>query len=348
MSAPKLNYVYVDSDDFNTLSFLVTDLFFKNGDKIKKNHHLASAETSKKNIDIVSSSEGYCYSRYNVGDEVKIKNFFAIVSSEELPSSKADELLNATSEKMVHVSLKAKKYIEKFHLETKDFPSQKEIKLSDVLENLKSKKGIEIENFKQEIARSEERMNSTEYNSFVSVEFSNEKLLNSLKASSIKVNKEVGVDALFLHCIYNVLKSYPKLSSYVDGSELVHLKNYPVGLYVSEKNKSGETFVLSENELRNLEDTVDQVYSIYKSYLSGMPLGRSLHSGLFVSNLMPMNVVQFIPLLKKSTTATLGISSPNSSGNFNVGLSFDHRIIDGSYAASFLNDLKLNIETIKP
>lgn len=345
MNPTKLHPIQLSSNDFNTSVFLITETHFKNGDQVKKNDLLAVAETSKKSIDIISDTEGFFYSDFNAGDEVKIDQIFAIISTEKLSAVQVKEMFTVKAQPGHHVSLKAQKYLKKFHVSADDaLGVDGEVKLKDVLEILKEKKGIVITDYAKEIEKSEDVMSSTQFNSFVSVDFSEQYLQISLAENSKKLKKEVGVDSYFCHCLHKVIGKYPKFSSYLDGNELVGLTHFPVGLYISDGVKAGETFVIPGESLEKLSEAVDQVYSVYKTYISGGSLGENLHSGIFISNLRSMNVSHFIPLLKKNTTATLAVSSAGANGKYNVGVTFDHRLIDGYYASLFLNDLKKEIE----
>lgn len=114
----------------------------------------------------------------------------------------------------------------------------------------------------------------------------------------------------------------------------------PVGIYLSDKDKSGTSFVLGKSSLKDPGITTEKLFEFQKAFLTNKFSAETEgHACFYISNLMNYNVSSFIPMLKKKSCATLGISS-----SF-IGLSFDHRVVEGSYVASFLNELKKIVES---
>jgi pyruvate/2-oxoglutarate dehydrogenase complex dihydrolipoamide acyltransferase (E2) component len=183
------------------------------------------------------------------------------------------------------------------------------------------------------------------FTSYISTPFSYEKLLAKQNKKSADLKKNISTDVLFVYYVHESLKVFDKLSSYIDESDLVKMNNFPVGIYISDINKSGVSYVLLKDQLNDMDITADKIYEIYKAFVTGTVYGnKSMHSAIYISNMMNLNVSSFVPLLKKRTCATLAISSPDAAGSYNVGLTFDHRIMEGAYVASFLSDLKMRIE----
>lgn len=339
MSSDK-NMIYVNSDDFNSRTVYLASLALKNGEKVEKEQIVAVVETSKKVIDIASSFDGYIYYFFKEGESFSLTEPLATVSPAPLKDFKITKVTSSNSEGF---TLKAKKLAERFNLSKENFKGMKSIKEEDVLFLMKESK-IEVNAFESHLVLAEENLAANDYTSSVSVSFDMTLLNAKLKSESEALKKNVSIDSLFSHAAHKMLQNFERLSSYIENTDLIVLGSCPVGIYISEENKKASTYILEESVLQNLDSTVDRFYDIYRNFLNNDIEGKVQRSAFFISNMMSMNVKAITPMLKKGTVATLAIASPDKNGEYVVTLAFDHRLLDGSYAARFLNALKIFIE----
>lgn len=334
--------ILVQSDDFNSHTVYLASVALKNGDEVKKEQIVAIVETSKKVIEVTSPFDGYIYFYQAEGDQFNVHDPLAIVSDVQLQQWAKPSPVKSDGE---GYTLKAKKLAEKFHLKVSDFSGKKLIKEDDVIAELK-KRNIVFKNFEAQLNLAEENLATNSYVSNITVSFDESKLQAYLKRETSTLKKAVNADAALVFAVHSVLKKYEKLTSYIDGHQLITLGDCPVGLYISDEHKKGATYVVGASDCSSLEKVVDRLYEVYRNYLNNDTETTIQRSAFYISNMMTMNVLSLSPMLKTGTVATLGIASPFN-GQFNVILAFDHRLMDGGYVARFLNDLKLFIEEQK-
>lgn len=340
------HYLYVPSEDFNSKSCLISSLLFKNGEAVKIDDLLLVVETSKKTIEIHAPISGFFYYIVEENIEINIQNAIAIISTALLTDKTLQKLLiKKETNSMARISSKATKYLEKYNVDPSNFKDLEDVKIEDVKKYLKEVNFLETTDYLTRKTLMEENLSPNLYTCYVSTFFRFDKLLAKLKEKTSELKKNITVDVLFIYYVHETLKDFSKLSSYIDETELVKLTHCPVGIYVSDKGKQGISFVLTKDNLRDMSNTADTIYEIYKTYLTNSGTDKGvMQAAFYISNMMNLNVSNFVPMLKKRTGATLGISSPDHLGYFNVGLTFDHRITEGSYVATFLNELKKKIE----
>lgn len=336
------NTILVQSDDFNSHTVYLASVALKNGDEVKKEQIVAIVETSKKVIEVVSPFDGYIYFYQTEGEQFNVHEPLAVVSDVRLqewtkPSQVAKEGEGYT--------LKAKRLAEKFHLQVSDFKGKTIIKEEDVITELK-KRNIVYKSFEAQLILAEENLAPNSYVSSITVSLNDSKFQDYLRRETSALKKAVNADAAFVFAVHTVLKKYEKLTSFVDGNQLITLGECPVGLYISDEHKKGATYVVDGAHCSSLEKIVDRLYEVYRNYLNNDIETTIQRSAFYISNMMTMNVLSLSPMLKSGTVATLGIASPFN-GQFNVTLAFDHRLMDGGYVARFLNDLKLFLEEQK-
>lgn len=335
------NNIFIKSDDFNSQTAYLSSVALKNGEKVSNEQIIAVIETSKKVIEVVSTFEGHIYFYVEEGESFDIKEPLAFVSPELLKRwDKSEKKVEPSS---VGFTLKGKSLAARFGIKFEDFSRKTIIKEEDVLNYLKSK-NIEIKSFETQFHLAEENLSPNTYTSCVSVAFDFGLLQKRIKHEKEKLKSSINADALFSFATHSLLKKYELLSSYMDGSELILLKNCPVGIYISDENKKGSTYVLNEFDLKTLASTAERAYEIYRNYLNNDVEENVQRSAFIISNMMNLDIQSLQPMLKKGTVATLGLASADRHGDYLVTLAFDHRFFDGGYAARFLNELKVCIE----
>lgn len=333
-------FIHISNDDFNSHTVFVASAAVKNGDKVEKEQIIAVVETSKKVLEVVSPYDGFIYFFYSEGEQFKVSDPLAVVSQKKLDQWSLPKA--GDKDDNAGFTLKARKLAGKFNLEKEDFKGKNQIKEEDVI-TLLSSRGITIRNFESQIRLAEENLAPVTYVSSVTVSFDFARLQDFIAAETTRLKKNVNSDAVFIFAVHSILKKYEKLTSLLDDSQLITLGNCPVGIYISDEHKKGATYVVDGSECSSLEKTVDRLYDVYRNYLNNDIESTVQRCAFFISNMMTMNVSLLNPMLKSGTAATMGIASPDN-GRFNVTLAFDHRLLDGGYAARFLNDLKNFIE----
>jgi pyruvate/2-oxoglutarate dehydrogenase complex dihydrolipoamide acyltransferase (E2) component len=97
-----------------------------------------------------------------------------------------------------------------------------------------------------------------------------------------------------------------------------------------------------------LEDISKSFKELAMNYMRDELKGADLIGGTFtVTDLSSLGVKDFMPVVNKDQGAILGICAPsNFSKSFNLVLGFDHRVMDGMYAAQFLKEIEQVLKKI--
>jgi len=84
------------------------------------------------------------------------------------------------------------------------------------------------------------------------------------------------------------------------------------------------------------------------SYVRDELKGADLINGTFtMTDLSSLGVKDFMPVVNKDQGAILGVCAPSVfTKSFHIILGFDHRIIDGMYAAQFLKEIESSLKKL--
>ena len=167
---------------------------------------------------------------------------------------------------------------------------------------------------------------------------------------------KVSTSALLIKLVANTLQKHELLnSSMQDDSVLIH-KEINIGLAVA--LETGLIVPVVRNaDKKNIRIIANEVNELVSRARAGNFLSGDLGGGTFtISNLGPYGIHQFDAIINPPEAAILAIGSTRqqavplpdsqivSRPIMTITLSADHRIIDGAVAASFLADLKTNLE----
>ncbi len=81
-----MNKFYVEKYNASDDTFKINEINCSNGELVKKSTLLFSIESSKSNIDIDSTLDGFVYFNIEVGQNINIGDLFYIISQEKLPN----------------------------------------------------------------------------------------------------------------------------------------------------------------------------------------------------------------------------------------------------------------------
>jgi len=159
-------------------------------------------------------------------------------------------------------------------------------------------------------------------------------------------------------CVVDALKQHPVFRSSLPKSSLLRVyKNVHLGVAVS-LGEDLTTAVVENAETVGYREFARRLRLQVERARKGQDQA-GLQTSVILTSLTGMQVRDAIPVIVPPAMATLGFSSPyeevyldhgevKSRTILNLSLTIDHRVVNGSAAAAFLNEVKNRIEAINP
>jgi 2-oxoglutarate dehydrogenase E2 component (dihydrolipoamide succinyltransferase) len=181
-------------------------------------------------------------------------------------------------------------------------------------------------------------------------------LRNSYKEAFLKkYDVPLGFMSFFVKACAEALKSYPEVNASIDGTDILYHHYRDIGVAVGSKRGLVVPVIRDADHLRfdEIEATIRDLAARADSGKLGL---EELEGGTFtISNGGIYGSVLSTPLLNPPQSAILGMHAIQEravvrDGDIvvrpimNLALSYDHRIIDGQQAVSFLKQVKTYIE----
>ena len=181
-------------------------------------------------------------------------------------------------------------------------------------------------------------------------------LRNSYKDAFLKKHDvPLGFMSFFVKACAEALKSYPEVNASIDGTDIIYHHYRDIGVAVGSKRGLVVPMIRDADHLgfAEIEATIRDLASRADSGKLGLD---ELEGGTFtISNGGIYGSVLSTPLLNPPQSAILGMHAIQEhavvrDGNIvirpvmNLALSYDHRLIDGQQAVSFLKQIKTYIE----
>lgn len=184
----------------------------------------------------------------------------------------------------------------------------------------------------------------------------------SVDTTELKIIKEklkpihkVSFTDLIVKILAMVLLEYPLLNSTVEGDEIITRNYVNIGVAVALEDGLIVPVVKYAN-VKGLKVISEEIRSLTEKARNNLLKPEHLTGGTFtVTNLGMYNMESFTPIINQPEVAILGVNTiqevpKNINGNvvfrpmMTLSLTADHRIIDGSVAAQFLNRVKEYME----
>lgn len=177
------------------------------------------------------------------------------------------------------------------------------------------------------------------------------KLRQRLKAEDIKVS----YTDILVKLTALALREFPLLNCSVDGDKIIYKNYVNIGVAVALDNGLVVPNVpdADRKSLREISAEVKELANLART--GGLPMDR-LKGGTFtITNLGMYGIESFTPIINQPEVAILGVNTIEDKvvvvdGEIcirpilNLSLTADHRVVDGSVAAQFLQKLKKLIE----
>ncbi len=166
---------------------------------------------------------------------------------------------------------------------------------------------------------------------------------------------KLGLMSFFVKAVCQALKQFPALNAYVDGHEIVHHDYYDIGIAVSSERGLVVPVLRAADRLSFAE--IEQAIVDFAHRADSLELGlEELEGGTFtLSNGGVFGSLLSTPIVNPPQSGVLGLHKiqdrPIAEHGqvvirpmMYVALTYDHRIVDGREAVSFLKAIKDDLE----
>lgn len=167
----------------------------------------------------------------------------------------------------------------------------------------------------------------------------------------------LGFMSLFVKAVVSALKAWPDLNSYIDGDEIVHREYYDIGIAVG-TDRGLLVPVVRDCDNLSIADIEKEIRRYALAARDGsLPVDALQGGGFTITNGGVYGSLLSTPILNPPQSGILGMHSIQErpvaiKGQvvirpmMNLAVSYDHRIVDGQGAVSFLVHIKQVLENL--
>lgn len=355
----------------NDTELTVQELPFKNGDKVEKGAIVLIFETSKTAYEVASESEGYIYYYCTVGQDYPVGEEIAIITStkDEPVNERKANVVTADNKSAFDgetvfsnaaLTLMLEKNLNKSDFSGKDFVSIHDVQMKL---GIKSKPLPTVNKKAAEFVVDESKVTVEKISSYKKKEI---EYLSSVQSAGLisAVNSTIELEGVFdnlnpkfkifknsllpvaIYEVARLLKSYRLLNAYYTGDSIAYYNTVNIGFAV-DLGKGLKVVKVESADQKSISEIETCMMELSEKYMDDKLSVSDLTDITFtITDLSNDGVAFFHPLVNMMNSAILGISSTDAKLNRSIfTLSFDHRVTEGKLAATFLNELKLRIES---
>ncbi|TXD81377.1 hypothetical protein ESY86_09870 [Subsaximicrobium wynnwilliamsii] len=370
-------------DSVNDDSVIVTQILVTDGQQVFEDDVLAEIETSKAQLEIISSSEGYIKILCLVDQEVMIGETLFEIFAEEIPEDELNimkvsvknaesDSVESNSERQVEIlefetqfSKKAKARIERENINVADFKSMQFVTINDIENFLNpntkrqnNNRQFEIvqvskqksDNRSKTVVLGKQKLNEMNYLSSVNSSGLVSRLSIPIEASLKAIVKSQNFISstplpVIVYEVSRLLTKYPNLNSYFESNSKIEHQSINVGVALDNGTNGLKVGSILKCDDKNLHDIEENITDLSLKYNNNNLSLEEISAATFtITDLFATGVSNFHPLVNYNNAAILGICGLVNNA-FNIELAFDHRISNGLEVSKFLNDLKMRLET---
>lgn len=163
------------------------------------------------------------------------------------------------------------------------------------------------------------------------------------------------VNVFIIKAVAMALKEFPSLNSETDGNTVKNKSKINVGVAVSLENGLVVP-VVRNTDKKALDEIQDEVAELAEKARKGKLLPEEMKGGSFtISNMGMLGVENFVAIINPGESGILAVSSTMPTpvardgqivirDMMKITLSADHRAVDGSEGAKFVNSVKIKLE----
>lgn len=183
------------------------------------------------------------------------------------------------------------------------------------------------------------------------------KLIQAEKQSFLEKNGvKLTITAFVARAISRALRAFPLINSSLDGDTIVMKRYVNLGVAVS-VDQGVMVPVIKDCQHKNLSEIAKEIASLAEKTRSHSLFPEDIQGGsITMTNFGMTGTMIGVPIIRHPEVAIVGLGAitkkvaamPDDSIAIRsvmfVSLTFDHRVLDGIYGCSFLNELKKHLE----
>ena len=334
----------------------LTNWLVKENESFKSGDNLAEIETDKITIEIPAQSDGVMKKILTqLGENVKVGQVIA-----EFETTQNEETQNINKE--AAVPIKKKEEIKEITTTHKPLNPIDQIPNFDKNVNSNREKRIPISKFRQTVAK---RLKDAQNTAAILTTFNEVDMTEVIKIRKKeqnifqkKYNVKLGFMSFFAKAVIEVLKEIPEINSEIYENEIVYKNYFDLGVAIGSEKGLVVPIIRDADNLTFAE--IEQKISELSLKANTNKLAMTdLSGGTFsITNGGVYGSMMSTPIINPPQSAILGMHSiidrPIAIKNkvvirpmMYVALSYDHRLIDGKQAVTFLVKLKEILENPK-
>lgn len=351
----------------NDDSCRIQEFHCKNGDFVHSGDLVATLETSKAAIEIESESDGYFYPTAQVQTDVKTGTLIAYIfeTLEAMNAYKESSFSQVVVESTTYYKLsnQAQEFadVHQFSYEELSSLNKKVIKLSD-LEDLLKRRGEQEENTmvftknQKQVSRTVTTSHATIPSAFLLMKVYCDEALSGIKEISEELEAIVGFGEVLPVMLAAIKDEFPFMYGKMkDEDTFIPATQVNVGVTIDVGTGLYIPVIKSE-DLHSIESAADVMLeykfkalrnSFTEADLTDGNITISLNTSTDVVGVVPMIIPGQIGMISvggvmKELVLQDGAVAEKS--YVNLGLAYDHRVVNGFYAVEFLTRVKNMIE----
>jgi len=324
----------------------------KQGEFVEMDEPIVELETDKVTLEVPAAISGTLDNLVvSEGDTVEVGALLAIINAGEKPIEKSEPAKKITKPEITE------------HKPLVELAKKQDTNIDQIISKNRNNKSLEervpMSRLRQAIARRlKEAQNTaamlTTYNE-VDMTALMEMRSNYQDSFEKKNGVRLGYMSLFVKAAIDALKEYPAVNAEIEGNEIIYKNYYNIGVAVG-TSQGLVVPVIKDADMMTIGETETTIAQFGKKAKEGNLAISDMAGGTFtISNGGVYGSLMSSPILNPPQSGILGMHKiqkrPVAIGNnieirpmMYLALSYDHRIIDGREAVSFLVRIKEIIE----
>ena len=324
----------------------------KQGEFVEMDEPIVELETDKVTLEVPAAISGTLDNLVvSEGDTVEVGALLAIINASEKPIEKSEPAKKITEPEITE------------HKPLVESAKKQDININQIISKNRNNKNLEervpMSRLRQAIARRlKEAQNTaamlTTYNE-VDMTALMEMRSNYQDSFEKKNGVRLGYMSLFVKAAIDALKEYPAVNAEIEGNEIIYKNYYNIGVAVG-TSQGLVVPVIKDADMMTIGETETTIAQFGKKAKEGNLAISDMAGGTFtISNGGVYGSLMSSPILNPPQSGILGMHKiqkrPVAIDNnieirpmMYLALSYDHRIIDGREAVSFLVRIKEIIE----
>ncbi len=348
-----INKIFAPQIDANSSDLKVVEIKVNNFQKVSKNDHILSLESSKVVEEVYSEFDGYIKLLVKIDDDIVSGSEIALVSNsqKDLKSSNIEvKKLNIQKNKS-QFTKKAIELIKKNNLSISLFEHKKLVNEKFVLEYLNNNiskpisRSTKLNAFQKEISKNVKNSQINNAFTHMNILFDYVAVNKKIKILEKKYNITLSIIDLFFLKLPQVLCKFPKFMSYLDNDSIIKHEEIKINFTVDYNEKLYMPSILLK-EKQDIKEVIKLKFDVIREiYLNKYKSSEKNVGCISLAQIESLNVMYHYPIIFNKQSSIIGLNGfKKPSNNFiknspSLTLTYDHRLINGKYAANFLDEL---------